>query len=282
MTYSHSQLSKFILESASSLLLEMQTDLVLVHDKACIVKSAQDVDSLFPPNLCLGKQDEKAFKLPQLFIDNKDTNKSLIDEYEHLANQIKKGTNFTMNDHFSKFLAMMTHKIGPDFKAFKRDFGHIILCLILELRVMHTYHPQLLKGAAGHFRNKLLEALVPLSKKSNTVVSGSKKFASLSRWEYPDIIDALPERHVKRKSAYKLQTGFDFKAQEMLDWDVIQKQIARIEKLPLAQLQKNETGTKKSQVAQEVSNALKELAKVRICRSILIYVNMQICFRLWT
>jgi hypothetical protein len=247
-------------------------DLWPVKSEACLIASLSDIDALFPPELRSSNKREKKdneYKMLPLFKNNNDTTKSLSEEYERIASHIWKGPKFTLNDRFSKypherFLAVMRHKVSPKFKAFKRDYSRLILCIILETWLINSYRKDLLTRATCIFRWSLYNVLLPLARKTNVVVGGQANTRTLTWWEWPDLLDPLSAERVERKSAQELQAVFDATEREIWDQRAIQVLIDHIQKMLQAQAAKLPSGTKKLtfQLAAAVSDPLKELAKV--------------------
>jgi hypothetical protein len=266
------QVALIIISTLTTLMVDINADVEGSEDAMYIPASGNELEDLFPASLgtkSKGKKTEQG--LGDIFISQGDTIASLVAEYNTLETFMKRKKFWNLNDRFSRrmperFIVATTHPIAEsDFKQFKRDYGKIILSAMLESRLKDTYRPTLLKGAAGHLRVKIEDALKVHSQAINTIVSPVEGIHVVKRWEWADGLKVTADELADLTTRTSVEQTLITRARHRTtaDRQEIQKLLRRIEYSSVSQ---GAPGTKKGPIDEDVALALDTLVHVSACQ----------------
>jgi hypothetical protein len=273
-------LTDFILRHMTTILPTMNAQLASKATTLALPQSTTELDNFFPGELQFKQSSDP---LPPFWKARKVSAEYLKDLYNKISDSMRSsGKNVNvLNERFSglfynRCISTTAYPIGPEFKSFKRDYGRVVLAIILEEALAKEYRAPLLVNGVAFVRSAISTIMLDVAKVTNTIPTKSRKGGPVKRWEFVDLL-GVPEKtslpsipEILKSSAIS-----EYAAQNVNEANrrAIQSLITKVEGNPLARASLGEPKGK-GPVAASVSKALKDLAQVRVMLSFLRHIGI--------
>jgi hypothetical protein len=253
------QVAEFLIRNAHTTLVDMNTALQS-FGLAAKFPTQNAFESQIPLWLIDPPKGSDDQKLSPIFAENEMTMEKVKSDFDHLIGLMKKKNQWGLNERFSKIakermLQATTWSLATESRRLRRDYGKMILSIMLENLLVKGYRADLLKGPSGFVRHSLEKILLEYTASVNTAHSTNRQ------WEWIDCIsmDLSTVSELSTGSRQQRDRLREATARLIVDRQAIQSTIDTVENMPQAQLVEGRDPI----VAEEVAMTLDKLVKVR-------------------